>query len=108
MYAQDYNEIFPIAKSQTAFVTATFPYLKTKEPYADSNPNKGAILFNFKLAGKKMASINDPARAVLVYSENAWPDGGRVVGWADGHVKFVDATAWAKVASQVPAAKKKK
>lgn len=108
MYSQDYDGLFPAAKTQAAFVNATYPYLKTREAYNDANPKKGSILFNFKLAKKKMTSIVNPAKTVMVYSEYAWPDGGRVVGWADGHAKYVSPQAWAEVASQTPAAIKKK
>ncbi|HJP83730.1 MAG TPA: hypothetical protein VJ835_09525, partial [Fimbriimonadaceae bacterium] len=66
-----------------------------REITQSANPNGGRILLNMALAGVSTMSIEQPAETVLFYDEKVWPNGQYLVGFTDGHVKFLDEGEWA-------------
>lgn len=101
MYAADYDDRFPLASSTDQAKEIIKPYLKSLETWKVLNPNGGRILYNVALSGKTSASIDRPAETVLFFEEMAWPDGKRIVVYADGHAKLETAEVWADLRKQV-------
>lgn len=64
-------------------------YVRDDRVFLTLNPDGGEIVPNFHLAGLKLDSIALPEHTALVYETKAWPIGGTVYGFADGHFKRV-------------------
>jgi len=103
MYTSDYDDVYPWAQSTKAVKYVTAPYLKNDAIWATFNPNGGEILFNMALGGASCTSLENPAQTVLFYESKTWPNGTRVVAYADGHVKVEDAQQWARVSKTLTA-----
>jgi prepilin-type processing-associated H-X9-DG protein len=97
IYANDYDDVFPYVQSTAKFEELTMPYTRSKDIWKTENPNGGGFRFAMNLAGVSTTSIDSPAEAPLIYEANAWPDGRRVVAFADGHAKRVSQEEWAKI-----------
>lgn len=94
MYQTDYDDIAPYAQSTAAVKYVTEPYLKNNDLWKSQNPNGGEFLFNMALAGVEQTEIPEPAETPMFFEKNAWPDGKRVVAFADGHAKVLTAEEW--------------
>lgn len=97
LYASDYDDQLPAVQSTDEFRRATIVYTKTHEIWETKNPNGGGFRFAMNLSGVSVTSIDNPAEAPLIYEANAWPDGRRIVAFADGHAKRVSAEQWASI-----------
>ena len=53
------------------------------------NPAGGVFEPNPRLSGVPAAGVMDPINTALVFETYDWPDGKRVVAFADGHAKFI-------------------
>lgn len=97
MYQADYDDLTPYAQSTAAVKFVTEPYLKNSDLWKSLNPNGGEFLFNMSLGGVDINDIPSPAETPLYFEKNAWPDGKRVVAFADGHAKVLSAEEWEKL-----------
>jgi prepilin-type processing-associated H-X9-DG protein len=102
MYAQDYDDHYPLSASWNA---ATLPYNRNSEIYHcpdEDVQNVPSYAMNRLLSGAKTGDISDPTRTVLLFDsvpgENRvgsrellpTPDrhnGSQSIGFVDGHVK---------------------
>lgn len=103
IYATDYDDALPLAKSSSAFQRATYPYVKNRDVYQTLNPAGGELAFNPALSGALLTALKAPTETVLVHDTKPWPDGTQAVAFADGHAKIVGARGWAKVAPTLKA-----
>lgn len=94
MYSGDYDDKFPLAQSTAQAQKAVMPYIKNTETWTTTNPKGGRLLYNTSLSGVEAVAIESPSETPLIWDEFEWPDGGRVVGYTDGHVKVVMAPEW--------------
>ncbi|MER3496235.1 MAG: hypothetical protein C4320_05190, partial [Armatimonadota bacterium] len=94
IYLADYDEVFPNAASTAQAQAAVAPYIKNQALWTTANPNGGRLLYNTYLARISMSRIEQPAETLLLWDENAWPDGGRVVAFADGKAKYLSDAQW--------------
>lgn len=97
MYTADYDEVFPFVQSTAGAREVTQPYMRSVDFWATFNPNGGTFLMSMAVAGVRTADIKNPETVPLVYESRAWPDGTRVVAFADGHCRFVNAEKWAQI-----------
>lgn len=96
-YANDFADRLPQGRTQDEIDRLIAPYIaNTRNPLAfkDPNPAGGRFLFNLAMAGAAPNRRPDPQKMLLVYEKNAWKDGSRLVGYADGKVKWLDAKTW--------------
>ena len=96
MFSADNDDHFPVAKSTAAAYKQIERYMKNTGAERSLNPNGGKFEYNFAISGKSTKAIQFPAKTVMFYETKAWPDGRRVVSFADGHVKWLDAAKWAE------------
>lgn len=96
-YANDFADRLPQGRSQIEIDRLIAPYIaNTRNPLAfkDPNPAGGRFLFNLAMAGAAPNRRPDPQKMLVVYEQNPWKDGSRLVGYGDGKVKWLDAKAW--------------
>ncbi|MCW5941046.1 MAG: hypothetical protein KIS66_02370 [Fimbriimonadaceae bacterium] len=103
MYASDYDQALPLARSSAAFQAATYPYHKNRNLQATMNPAGGELAFNAALRGASLTALRNPAETVLIHDTKPWVDGARIAAFADGHAKILSAAEWAKVAASLKA-----
>ena len=89
----DYDDVAPYVQGTDQLFRVMRPYLKTTEFTKTLNP-KGRFLYNMALAGANQNSLEKPMDTVVFYETEPWPDGKRVVAFADTHVRIVDADKW--------------
>lgn len=83
MYAQDYDENFPLAGDTKGQL---LPYVKNEAIF--NNPATGSYGFAFTYSGSGgLAGILSPAETIIGYVSGP---GGRAIIYADGHVKWKD------------------
>lgn len=87
LYASDYDDMLPVAKSTGQAQKAVLPYLRSRENWKSENPGS-KLLFNTNLSGLSMTVFPKPAQTPLLYETKAWSDGGKVIAYVDGHVKL--------------------
>jgi prepilin-type processing-associated H-X9-DG protein len=94
MYAQDYDEVF--IPDAARFKETILPYIKSEAVFTSPFDPAGTISYKFnpQLVRKSMAKIAEPANTVMVFEGEHKKllfryDGKAVVGFADGHAKFV-------------------
>jgi prepilin-type processing-associated H-X9-DG protein len=97
MYGVDNDDELPSGESSGDAGAQIAPYLKRIEVLKTVNPNGGSIRYNVHLAHVNLTSIATPAQTVLWYDSEPWPDGTRVVAFADGHAKSVNPEEWMAV-----------
>lgn len=97
LYTTDYDDVYPWVQSSRAAYEVTFPYVKNKEIFKTLNPNGGQIQFAMNLGGVESTTLDNPAETPMYYESAAWPDGSRIVSYADGHTKTVTAAQWPRV-----------
>lgn len=95
--AVDYDDNLPYVESTAHLYKIAEPYLKNLQLTKSLNPSGGRLLFNISLAGVNTFSIEEPSETPLVYDEKPWPDGRRLVFFADGSAKFLSALEWGMV-----------
>ncbi len=105
MYAQDYDEKFPIADR---WCDATFPYCNNESLYAcPADDGDYSYAMNYKLSRFDLSDVWSPSDTVVFFEsepsrKNAWDEGGAMPGeslaeparheglnnyaWVDGHV----------------------
>ena len=93
MYAQDYDSTLPPMKTYAKFKEAVMPYVKN-EAFFQNPISKEDFVLNDILSSHKLAHIINPTEFAAIYEANPAPDGTRVVGYVDGHIKRVDAAEW--------------
>jgi hypothetical protein len=94
LYANDYDDQFPNAGSTAKAQDIVSPYTKNLQVWSSKNPEGGRLLYNTSLSRVISTSIERPYETPVVWDEKPWPDGGRAVGFADGHAKYVTAAEW--------------
>jgi prepilin-type processing-associated H-X9-DG protein len=97
MYTVDYDDVYPYPQSTATMEFLIDPYIKNREIWRTHNPAGTRFLFNMALGGVNAAEPERPAEVPLFYESGTWPDGSRIVVFADGHVKAVDAREWARL-----------
>ncbi len=97
IYMADYDDVIPYVNGTDQFRKVTKPYRRNDSIWQDANPNGGQFRFAMNLAGVTSAAIPDPANTPLIYESAAWPDGRRVVAFADGHAKKVSKEDWTQI-----------
>jgi len=81
MYVQDYDERFPPNFGDEGVSQVLLPYLKNPSVFEVD----GAFAFRYRMDGQWMGDIQDVVSTEVGYLE--LPN-GRVVIYADGHVKW--------------------
>jgi len=94
IYCADSDDVFPSADSTAKVQQQTFPYTKNQNIWKSLNPEGGRILYNTSVSGTSVSMLERPAETLLLWDEKPWPDGRRVVAFADGHAKIVDGQDW--------------
>lgn len=97
MYTADYDKWYPNAPTDSRLQNVLFPYLKTMKVWETMNPSGGTFTMNASIKGAKMTDIRNPAQTACLYETKTWPDGSRVVGFVDGHVKSISKDNWRAV-----------
>lgn len=97
IYASDYDEALPLAKTASDFQKATYPYVKNRDVYKTLNPAGGELTFNGALSGALVNALKSPTETVIVHDSRRWPNGTRVVAFADGRAKVLGKAEWTKV-----------
>lgn len=103
IYAADYDDLFPAAQSTKAVRFVIYPYVKNLDVFRSKNPIGSEFNFNTALSGVSQVDIPDPVGTVLLYEPIAWPDGTRVVAFADGHAKKVNEQTWSSISKTLKA-----
>lgn len=98
MFVQDSDE--KLAIRADSFKKALMPYSKNEGIFHCPSDHSGQVsyAFNARLQGVKQAAIRRPAETVMFYEGHGGRldfrhDGKACVGFADGHVKMLDAAA---------------
>jgi prepilin-type processing-associated H-X9-DG protein len=99
----DYDDIIPWVQDSGTMRNMLVLYLKDKETLKTHNPAGGQIAYNPALWGVALKDIAEQARTVVFFDSLPWPDGKRIVGFADGHVKFVSSAEWKNLEPQLKA-----
>ncbi|MCX7924776.1 MAG: hypothetical protein N2554_03075, partial [Fimbriimonadales bacterium] len=81
MYVQDYDELFPPNFGNEGVAEVLLPYLREREVFEVD----GAFAFHYRMNGQSLANIENPAETEVGYLQLS---NGRVVIYADGHVKW--------------------
>jgi hypothetical protein len=97
MYTTDNDDVFPDGHSIGQAEKSVMPYIKSTKAFQTQNPNGGQVLFNVNLAWVPLASLGNLTTVPVFYDSAPWPDGGRAVGFADGHAAYVTADNWNKI-----------
>jgi hypothetical protein len=93
----DYDDIYPYVQGTNQVFKIVEPYVKNDELTKSLNPKGGRILFNMSLAGASASDVEAPGVTPMFYESETWPDGRRLVAFADASVKWVKADEWAKM-----------
>ena len=94
MYASDWDDLMPYVQDTNAAYVVTHPYLKNRDIVKTKNPAGGFLRFNMSLAGVDHKAIPEPANTPLYYDSEAWPDGSRIVVFADGSARALTPAQW--------------
>lgn len=90
MYAADYDDKLPVQMGvQKDMMRVVMPYVKNPSIFSTYNPNGGLVEPNEKLAAAPITEIRNSVATVMLFEANDWPDGKRIIGHLDGHVKFL-------------------
>lgn len=93
MYQADNDDQFPDMRTQPAFQEATMPYIKMVDLYYDLLDNR-PFTPNANFAYASVTAIESPAEAIDLYGDLQKDSKGRIVGFADGHVKWLTQEQW--------------
>lgn len=94
MYCSDYDDVYPYVQSTKGAFEVMHPYMKDKELTKSLNPNGSKFLLNMAIAGVSAGVLDNPAEVVMFYEDKPWPDGKRIVSFADGHVRTLTEDEW--------------
>ena len=94
MYAADYDDMMPYVQDTNAAYFVTYPYLKNKEIVQSKNPNGGFLRLNMAISGIDMNALTNPSETPMYYDSEAWPDGSRIVAFADGNARVLTSSEW--------------
>lgn len=94
MYCGDYDDVVPYAQSTKGAFEVILPYMKNKDITRSLNPNGSKFVLNMAITGVDMSDIDGLSETILFYEDKTWPDGTRLVSFADTSARFVDATEW--------------
>ncbi len=94
-YAKKNNGRLPNLSSPAAIRKALGPHVKDSQSFSCS---KGYQFHgNATLSGKKLSSLKNPEKLVLLYEPVNAHLGGRNVAWADGSVKWHTNENWGEI-----------
>jgi len=98
MYIGDNDDIYPYVQSTAKLQSLTLPYTANSSVWKTRNPrsDSGTFRFNMALAGVAMKDVKSPAQTPAVFDPIPWPDGKFLVGYADGHAKFISPDEWSR------------
>lgn len=82
MYIQDFDEMFPPNFGDEGVAEVLMPYLRERSVFEVD----GVFAFRYLLDGQSLGSLDSPTSTEVGYLEVS---GGRIVIFADGHVKWV-------------------
>lgn len=88
LYSTDYDDVLPSATSSGQAQELIMPYIKSRSTFQPPYGDKTVYLFNVRLSGKTLTSIEEPAETPMWYESR--PNGdppGRAVARTDGSVK---------------------
>jgi|GEM_PF-3251396 len=94
MYLADHKDRYPAVRDTEHFKQAVAPYLQSSKVWISLNPKGGGLCFALNLAGVNEAVPEIPGDIPLLYDSKPWPDGKRIVTFADGHTDFVKSQDW--------------
>jgi len=101
LYATDWDDLMPYAQSSKTVRAVIYPYVKNESVFATRNPKGGELVFNLALGGVSLEALDRSSEIVLLYDSRDWPDGSRVAGFADGHVRALTAAEWKRAKSRM-------
>ena len=91
MYVVDYDGRYPLGMvSQREFEKALMPYARNSSIFRSLNPAGGMLDPNSNLAAAPEEGVMDIGATTLLFETYDWPDGRRVVAFADSHAKFIE------------------
>ncbi|MCH7944742.1 MAG: hypothetical protein IIC73_01820, partial [Armatimonadetes bacterium] len=91
IYVTDYDGRYPLGMaSQREFERALMPYARNSSTFRSLNPAGGMLDPNSNLAAVPEEGVMDIAATALLFETYDWPDGRRVVAFADSHAKFIE------------------
>lgn len=86
MYATDYDDRLPPDMHDARHIEYVVdPYLRNRSVWKSLNPNGARFEPNEKLSLVDMKFLVDPAGTPMLVESKEWPDGRRIIGYADGH-----------------------
>lgn len=95
MYSADYDDVMPYVQTSKTLVKVTAPYARDNSIWMSTHPKaSGPFRFNMSLAGVSMTDVPEPANTPMLYDNEVWPDGKRLVAFTDGHAKFISTEEW--------------
>lgn len=107
MYIDDYDGITPYADETSIVKEVTQPYVKAPIPGASPAENRKAVwqtmnpavsefLYNISFGGIRLSDLENPANTPVIYESKPWAGlhSGRIVAFADGHVRMVVEQDW--------------
>ncbi|GIK31146.1 MAG: hypothetical protein HND43_04360 [Armatimonadetes bacterium] len=97
LYTSDWDDVFPWPQSTSKVQEVIEPYLKNDRVWETGNSESSRFLFNMNLGGVSYADIESPAETPMFFESKPWPDGRRIVAFADGSAKLVSADDWSSV-----------
>lgn len=98
MYVSDYDDVFPYPQDSKTAMVVTWPYVKSPSYFKTLNPAGGEFVFNLKIGGVDLNTISNPSKTPVYTESKAWPDGSKVVSYADAKVRSEAAVNWPVVA----------
>ena len=94
LYGGNEQDRFPKANSTAQAQAAIVSYLTSAEVWTTDNPNGGHLLYNTRLSGMSVTALASLSETLVLWDERAWPDGSRVVSFADGSTRSLTAEEW--------------
>lgn len=88
-YAADSGGLLPADLRTPKSRRAALAKYLSPSSFESHNPNGGALLFNGRISGARIAKFAGPEHVIAVYESRAWPNGRRAVGYLDGHAGLV-------------------
>lgn len=94
IYQADYDDVSPYVQSTKSAEYLLAPYMMNDDLWKTLNPNGSRFYLNMAYGGVSSVDVPDPAGTVLFYESRAWPDGRRIVAFADTHAAMLTEEEW--------------
>lgn len=96
----DHEDTFP-SDMQLERDPRLLPYSRDASAWDTLNPNGGEVHFNLALRGRSLNDLGEITRTPMFYDSTPWPDGSRIVVFADTSVRRVSAEEWPAVRARI-------